>query len=163
MPLIIRTANTLDLPGILALYAQPALDHDDVLLLHHAEHRFRQMQTYPDYRLYVATQDNSIIGTFALLIVENLIHQGKPSGIVEAVAVDPEFQNQGVGKRMMEFAMERCRERGCYKLTLSAQLDRDRAHHFYESLGFQKHGYSFVMDLGVPDVAPGPWVQQPAS
>lgn len=35
----------------------------------------------------------------------------------------------------------------CYKVTLSAYLKRDRAHRFYESLGFTKHGYSFLLEV----------------
>jgi ribosomal protein S18 acetylase RimI-like enzyme len=140
----IREATRRDLTGVLALYCQPELDDGSVLSLEHAEHIFEQMLAYPNYRLYISIYGSLIIGTFALLIMDNLIHSGRPSGVVEAVAVDPEFQNQGVGKHMMQFAMDRCCEFGCYKLTLSANVLRDRAHGFYQSLGFEQHGYSFV-------------------
>ncbi|MEL6222344.1 MAG: GNAT family N-acetyltransferase [Cyanobacteria bacterium J06627_8] len=143
----IREATRRDLTSVLALYSQPALDNGVVLSMEHAEHIFEQMLTYPNYRLYISVYGSLIIGTFTLLIMDNLIHDGRPSGIVEAVAVDPEFQNQGIGKCMMQFAMDRCREFGCYKLMLSANLSRDRAHEFYQSLGFQQHGYSFITDL----------------
>ena len=52
--------------------------------------------------------------------------------------------NQGVGKAMMEHAREQCRLAGCYKLALSSNLRREAAHRFYEALGFERHGYSFV-------------------
>ncbi|MEM7770959.1 MAG: GNAT family N-acetyltransferase [Cyanobacteria bacterium P01_E01_bin.6] len=146
----IREATRRDLTGILALYSQPELDNGSVLSMEYAEHIFEQILTYPNYRLYISIYGSLIVGTFALLIMDNLIHGGSPSGIVEAVAVDPEFQNQGVGRAMMQFAMDRCREFGCYKLALSANVTRDRAHGFYESLGFQQHGYSFVADLTSP-------------
>jgi hypothetical protein len=48
---------------------------------------------------------------------------------------------------MMAFARNRCREKGCYKLVLSSNGKRERAHAFYESLGFARHGYSFRLDL----------------
>ena len=143
----IREATRRDLTGILSLYSQPELDNGAVLSTEYAEHIFEQILDYPNYRLYVAVYGSLIVGTFALLIMDNMIHGGSPSGIVEAVAVDPEFQQQGVGKQMMQFAMDRCQEFGCYKLTLSANVARDRAHGFYESLGFQQHGYSFLVDL----------------
>ena len=44
---------------------------------------------------------------------------------------------------MMRFALDRCRAKGCYKLALSSNAKRERAHAFYESLGFERHGYSF--------------------
>jgi len=44
---------------------------------------------------------------------------------------------------MMRHALRLCDEKGCYKVALSSNLKRERAHAFYESLGFAKHGYSF--------------------
>jgi GNAT superfamily N-acetyltransferase len=48
---------------------------------------------------------------------------------------------------MMRFALACCREKRCYKLVLSSNAKRVRAHAFYESLGFERHGYSFRVDL----------------
>jgi GNAT superfamily N-acetyltransferase len=50
-----------------------------------------------------------------------------------------------VGRAMMAHAIEQCRKAGCYKLALSSNLKREDAHRFYESLGFERHGYSFVI------------------
>jgi len=47
----------------------------------------------------------------------------------------------------MMHAMDLARHAGCYKLALSSNQKRHRAHAFYESLGFQKHGYSFQIQL----------------
>lgn len=67
--------------------------------------------------------------------------------VVEDVVVDIEFQSQGIGRQMMEYAIETCRKNGCYKMTLSSNLKRERAHRFYENLGFEKHGYSFLIEI----------------
>ena len=72
-----------------------------------------------------------------------LAHQGTPSGVVEDVVVSGAVQSRGIGRRMMAFARERCVARGCYKMALSSNLKRERAHQFYEEIGFEKHGYSF--------------------
>ena len=42
------------------------------------------------------------------------------------------------------------RAKGCYKLVLSSNAKRERAHAFYESLGFERHGYSFRIESGRP-------------
>ena len=146
-PVLIRQAVEDDLPGVLALYAQPEIDDGDVLSLEEARALLRRFQSYPDYKLYVACLDQKVIGTFALLIAENLAHRGARSGLVEDVVVAVECQGRGVGKQMMRFALDRCREAGCYKLALSSSLRRSAAHRFYESLGFVRHGYSFTADL----------------
>ncbi|WP_447600345.1 GNAT family N-acetyltransferase [Nitrospira sp. Nam80] len=145
--LIVRPASTADLPDILRLYAQPALDDGRVISIKEAEWIFERMARYPDYAVYVAALENRIVGTFALLIMENLGHLGTCSGIVEDVAVDPEHHRQGVGKLMMAHAIDRCRNRGCYKIVISSNLKRPKAHAFYESLGFERHGYSFRLML----------------
>lgn len=148
----IRPATEADLPAVLALYAQPGVDDGQMLPLEDARRLLARFQQYPDYTLYVAEHGDEVVGSFALLIMDNLGHMGAPSGLVEDVVVQPDLHGQGIGKQMLRFAMRRCHERGCYKLALSANLKRDAAHRFYESLGFRKHGYSFLIDL--PDDAP---------
>lgn len=147
MTITIRKAIEADLPAILTLYSQPDLDDGVTLPLSQAQAFFEDMHRYPNYSLYVAELGGAVVGTFALLIMDNLLHLGRPSGIVEAVAVNPECQGQGVGKAMMQFAMEQCRQDNCYKLALTTNLKRKNAHAFYKSLGFTKHGFSFVVDL----------------
>lgn len=146
-PLTIRPASKADLPEVLRLYAQPALDDGKVVTLPEAERIFDRMARYPAYQVYVAVAGDNIVGTFALLIMDNLGHLGTSSGVVEDVAVDPLIQGQGVGKTMMAYAIERCRERGCYKIVISSNFKRPKAHAFYESLGFERHGYSFRLML----------------
>ena len=143
---ICRTAVKNDLPGVLALYAQPGLDDGESLALFEAERLFERMGQYPDYQLHVAVREGKIIGTFALLIMDNLGHMGAKSAVIEDVAVDPDHQGRGVGKIMMTYAFRICKEKGCYKAALSANMKRKKAHSFYESLGFERHGYSFRIE-----------------
>jgi len=143
----IRKARAADLPGILSLHAELESADGDILPVEEARKIFLKVRKYPDYRIHVAVSDREIIGTFALLIMDNLAHLGAPSGIIEDVVVHKDWQRKGIGRRMMEFAMGYCRERGCYKVTLSSNLKREGAHRFYESLGFQRHGYSFIVEL----------------
>jgi len=139
----IRPAGPADIPGILALYAQPDLDNGRVLEPAAAEAIFARFTRYPDYTLYVASLGDRIVGSFALLVMDNLGHLGAPSAIAEDVVVDPDMQGGGIGGRMMAFALETARAKGCYKLMLSSNTRRERAHAFYERLGFERHGYSF--------------------
>ena len=141
--LSVRPAVKGDLPAVLALYAQPDMDDGRVLALKDAEAIFDRFGRYPDYILYVAEIGGVIVGSFALLVMDNLGHLGTPSAIVEDVVVDPARHGTGVGRSMMYFAIEAARGKGCYKLVLSSNAKRTRAHAFYESLGFERHGYSF--------------------
>lgn len=142
----IRPATAVDLRGVLALYAQPSLDDGKVLSDAEARAIFGRFARYPDYTLYVAEEGSVIVGTFALLIMDNLGHLGAPSAIVEDVAVAPDRHGQGIGRAMMHFAMGKARDRNCYKLVLSSNARREQAHAFYEGLGFERHGYSFRIE-----------------
>lgn len=142
-----RTATRDDLPEVLRLYAQPEFDAGDVLTLADAERLFARIESYPDYRIHVATQEGRIVGTFALLVMDNLGHRGARSAVIEDVAVDPAWRRHGVGRLMMAHALRMAAEKGCYKAVLSSNLERRQAHAFYESLGFERHGYSYRIDI----------------
>ena len=143
LQIVVREAGDDDLPAVLALYAQPELDAGAALSIEEAQEVFDRMRAYPDYRLYVAEVSGRVVGTYTLAVMQGLNHQGATSGLVEAVAVDPVWQGRGIGAAMMMQAREHCRRRGCYKMALSSNLRRERAHAFYEGLGFERHGFSF--------------------
>jgi GNAT superfamily N-acetyltransferase len=141
----LREATSEDLPQVLALYAQPGLDDGDTLSLAEAEAIFATFSRYPSYRLFVASVDEKIVGTYALAILHNLAHRGAKSALVEDVVVDAAYQGEGIGRAMMNHAMRLAHDADCYKLALSSNKKREAAHSFYESLGFEKHGYSFIV------------------
>jgi GNAT superfamily N-acetyltransferase len=139
----IRKAAERDLPAVVELYR--TFGDAKVLSPAAAARIFRRMRRYPDFTLYVSVDEGRIVGTFALLIMDNLAHMGARSAVVEDVAVEPSLQGRGIGRAMMEFARRRARAAGCYKLALSSALKRKAAHRFYEALGFSRHGYSFLV------------------
>jgi GNAT superfamily N-acetyltransferase len=143
----IRNAAESDLPELLRLYRGLDADGRDVLDMVAAVTIFRRAVANPNHAIYVADIGGVIVGTFALLVMENLAHRGAPSAIVEDVVVDEQRRGVGIGKAMMEFAMAAARSRGCYKLALSSNLRREQAHEFYRSIGFEQHGMSFRVDL----------------
>ncbi|HEU0201662.1 MAG TPA: GNAT family N-acetyltransferase [Burkholderiaceae bacterium] len=128
------------------LYAQPSIDDGITLPLAQAERIFERMQRYPDYTLHVAEREGAVVGSIALLIMDNLGHMGAPSAVLEDVVVDPACQRRGIGRAMLAYVLDIARSRGCYKLALSSNQKRVDAHAFYESLGFRRHGYSFVVE-----------------
>jgi GNAT superfamily N-acetyltransferase len=150
----VRPATEADLAAVLALYAQPGFDDGRTLPLADARRLWARFTAYPDYTLYVAEQDGEIVGSFALLVMDNLGHLGAPSAIVEDVVVTPDAQGRGVGRAMMDVARDRSTQKGCYKLVLSSSAKRERAHAFYEQLGYARYGYCFRLDLA--PVSPGP-------
>ncbi|MCM2314973.1 MAG: GNAT family N-acetyltransferase [Thermoanaerobaculia bacterium] len=146
MNLAFREAVRTDLPRLGALYGElaggaPLATPERLAAV------FDRLSRYPDYRVWLALDEGELVGTYALCIVDTLGARCAPEGLVEDVAVATEAQGKGVGRAMMEHAMARCREAGCYKLVLSSNLAREGAHRFYEALGFKRHGVSFAVEI----------------
>jgi GNAT superfamily N-acetyltransferase len=142
----IRVATKVDLPNLNRLYAEM----DGLPLLSEAEMEslFQQISQYPNYSIYIAWWQDQPVGTFSLLYVPTMMHRGYHQfAVLDAVTVSPAYRNQGIGKVMMQKALQLSQEAGCYKVTLSSNLNRDRAHHFYESLGFKQHGWSYSITV----------------
>jgi|SRR5581483_3018362 len=140
---LIREAREDDIAQILALYREAGIESEESFTVEEARAQLAVFRQYPRYFLFVAELEGGIAGTYELLIMDNLAKHGRRSGIVENVAVSPRYQGQGIGRAMMLHAMKQCKDAGCYKLTLSSNLNRTGAHAFYEAIGFQRHGYSF--------------------
>ncbi len=138
----VREATAEDLPAVIELYAL-ALGDARTLSREEAEVVFDRMRAYPDFRLHVAEFAGRVVGTYTLLVVQNISHAGARSAVMESVAVHPEWQRRGIGREMVAHARAYCRRRGCYKLALSSNLKREAAHGFYEDLDFEIHGFSF--------------------
>jgi GNAT superfamily N-acetyltransferase len=147
MQVSIREAIKEDLKGILRLYDQPSMDKGNVISIEKAGIIFDKMSSYPDYKVYVAFLQEEMVGTFALAVMDNLGHNGDTSGVIEDVVVLEDKQGRGIGRQMMEYAVALCKNKSCYKVMLSSNIKREAAHKFYESLGFKKHGYSFLIEL----------------
>ncbi|HLK62501.1 MAG TPA: GNAT family N-acetyltransferase [Bryobacteraceae bacterium] len=141
----IREACESDIPAILQTYTAAGINGAQSFSVEEARESFACMRRYPSYRIFVAMVDEEVAGAYSLLLLDKLTKRGARSGVVEDVAVRPDLQGKGVGRAMMEHAREQCRLAGCYKLTLSSGLPRTGAHAFYDSLGFERHGYSFLI------------------
>lgn len=147
MNLTIRIACVADVASLLSLYKLLEVVTEPAVSLECGLARFRDLESNPHHRLYVAEIGAAIVGTFSLIFIPGLSHSARDSCVVEDVVVAYELQSAGIGKKMMRFAMAVCVARDCYKLVLSSHVRRERAHRFYEGLGFHKHGYSYLMDL----------------
>jgi GNAT superfamily N-acetyltransferase len=147
MPIEIRDARDEDLPGLLRVLAESGIDRGASFTLDEAREHLARIRQWPNFRLLVALADGAIAGTYSLVILDKLGKRGTPAGVVEDVAVLPGMQGRGIGRAMMEHAIDECRRAGCYKLALSSNMKRGEAHRFYEALGFERHGYSFAVFL----------------
>ncbi|HPK10341.1 MAG: GNAT family N-acetyltransferase [Saprospiraceae bacterium] len=82
--------------------------------------------------------EGSLVG---ILILKPELHHVK----MRQVAIAPEFQNKGIGKKLVSFAEDYARFIGFTKIELNA---RDTAIPFYKSLNYKVLGDSFI-EVGI--------------
>jgi aminoglycoside 6'-N-acetyltransferase I len=72
-----------------------------------------------------------------------------PVGYLEAIYVKPEFRNQGIAKKLVDFAKNWSIERGCSELASDCELDNEISRKFHNKIGFEEANtiVCFTMDL----------------
>jgi len=154
--LLIRDAQLQDVAAVVALLTdddkgRAREDVGDGLDRGYFE-AFAAITADPNQRLLVAEQDGAIVGTFQLSFLPGLSFRGAWRGQIEAVRIASHLRGQGLGREMILWAVERCRERGCRIVQLTTHKSRDRAHAFYERLGFERSHIGMKLHLGSPGV-----------
>jgi GNAT superfamily N-acetyltransferase len=138
--LTIRRATEADLPRIVELLSQLALDdnRDTPVEPLPGSYRaaFRQIEADSRQRLLVAETEGRVVTTAVLGIIPNLSYRGRPWAFVEGIVVDRPERGRGYGEALVRYAIEEARRAGCYKVSLTSNKRRSEAHHFYEKLGF---------------------------
>ncbi|MEV4245376.1 GNAT family N-acetyltransferase [Streptosporangium canum] len=143
-----RTARAGDVPLIVAMIADDAIAaarqgaYGD-------EHRaaFEVIDADPNNELIVAELDGEVVGTMQLTYIPGISRRGALRMQIEAVRIDSALRGRGLGRQMMEWAVERGRARGCALVQLTTDKARKDAHRFYDSLGFvaSHEGYKLAL------------------
>ena len=129
-----RKATKKDVSALLKLYEQlnPDDKHIDLSL---ANNIWRKIKTN-NIEYFVALDDKKIIASCYICIIPNLTRGGKSIGFIENVITDQQYRKKGIGKRIIEMAIEHAKENNCYKVLLQSSNYREGAHLFYKSIGF---------------------------
>ncbi|WP_326826199.1 GNAT family N-acetyltransferase [Streptosporangium sp. NBC_01756] len=148
MPVTFRIARAEDVPLLVAMIADDAVsaartgDFGD-------EHRaaFEAIDADPNNELIVAELDGEVVGTMQLTYIPGISRRGALRMQIEAVRITSALRGRGLGRQMMEWAVERGRARGCALVQLTTDKTRKDAHRFYDSLGFvaSHEGYKLAL------------------
>ncbi len=138
MPLNHRPFEPRDEPALARLYLHPDIVHqmcyDPV-----GPEGFGQIlaEFLAGAELVVVEEEGEIVGAYRVVPgtrrLSHLAHLG-------SVAVRPDRQGRGLGRRMMAEAIERLRVRGYRRIELTTGADNERAMRLYLSLGFRVEG-----------------------
>ncbi|HEY4552245.1 MAG TPA: GNAT family N-acetyltransferase [Bacillaceae bacterium] len=97
---------------------------------------FHAIDSDPNNELAVACHKNNVIGVLQLTFTPNITHQGGWRATIEGVRIASDIRGKGVGAKLISWAIERAKERGCRLVQLTTDNKRPDALRFYERLGF---------------------------
>ncbi len=136
----IRKAAAADVAAIIAMLADDALgaQREDASLPLRDSYRsaFAAIDADPNQLLAVVEHDGEIIGCIQISFIPGLSRMGMWRGQIESVRIASHIRGGGVGRQMIVWAIEQCRERGCGLVQLTTDKSRSDALRFYQSLGF---------------------------
>ncbi len=149
LSLLFRRARRDDVPAIVAMLADDPLgaaregDPSDERYLA----AFDRIDADPYDELIVAERDGKVIGTMHLTYLAGLSRLGAERCQIEAVRVAASSRGEGLGRRMIQWGIDRARARGCAMVQLTSDKSRADAHRFYDSLGFtaSHEGYKLAL------------------
>ena len=144
---IIREAVEADIPRLLELYAQLALDPTEAyysqLEPEFNRRAFTEMAATPGIHLLVAEDDGVVTGTCMLVILPGLSRGISRWAVVEYVVVDEKLRSRGIGQALMDHAAKMAEDAGCYKVMLCSNKKRPDAHRFYQRIGYEQTHEAF--------------------
>ena len=88
--------------------------------------------------IVVENEDLEIIGTLQLSFIQYLTYRGGIRAQIEAVRIRKDKRGLGIGKIMLEWAINRANERNVHLLQLTTDKKRPKTIKFYEELGFKQ-------------------------
>lgn len=95
---------------------------------------------------FVAVEKDRIIGA----ILSG--HDGR-RGHISHTAVSPDYQRRGVGKQLVENALNALKELGINKVTLVVFADNEKGNAFWEKIGFTGRTDLIYRDRSLTDIA----------
>jgi len=109
---------------------------------------FQAVDADPNQLLVVVERAGHIVGCLHLSFVPGLTRRGMWRGQIKGVRVATDERNSGLGRRLFEWAIQRCRESGYGLVQLTTDKTRPDAHRFYESFGFtaSREGMKLALD-----------------
>ena len=91
-------------------------------------------------RLFVAKDGDKIIGCATLC---PFVSPTGRKASIEDVVVSAEYRGQGIGRRLVEAAIEKAKESAPITLQLTSRPSREAANHLYQSMGFSQKDTNF--------------------
>ena len=147
--LTIRTAREGDAHRLVEILSAGALGSpEDSRQIDDYVSAIREIEAAPGSELLVAEFDGLVVGTCQLIMFRHLQHRGGRCAEIESMHVVESHRSRGVGSALLDAAISRARQAGCYRVQLTSNKVRGDAHRFYRRHGFVASHEGFKLLLG---------------
>ena len=130
----IRLAKEDDYVAIVSLMAE--LNECEPELTDENRAIFDRILASSEFRLLVADVDGVAVGTCYLNVIPNISNGGPAYAVIENVVTRDSVRRKGVGRSLLDRAVEMAFEEGCYKVMLLSGRTNPGVHEFYRRCGF---------------------------
>ena len=146
---LIGEARESELPAIERLLEQlvEAVERREGIDLRKIGANCRALIHAPGSHVLVARLEGRIVGFINFTLRDTVLH-AKPSGLIDELVVAGDCRGRGVGRRLVEAAIEKCRELGCSEIEVGTEKVNRKARAFYRRLGFEENAVLLERELG---------------
>jgi ribosomal protein S18 acetylase RimI-like enzyme len=149
--IVFRPAQSADLPSIVTLLADDDLgrSREDASAPLNGKYvdAFDALQRDPNQLMAVLVAGGVVVGCIQISFIPGLSRLGMWRGQIESVRIASNCRGEGLGRRLIEWAIAECRKRGCGLVQLTTDKSRLDARRFYESLGFRASHEGMKLNL----------------
>ncbi|WP_370416684.1 N-acetyltransferase family protein [Streptomyces fradiae] len=148
--MVLRPATRAELPAVLALLADEERVTDPASVTVTAAHERAFADIEADARnelLVLVDEQGLVLGCLQATYIPGLGKGGAERALIEAVRIRADRRGGGLGRTLMDAAIDRARARGCALVQLTSNKSRTDAHRFYASLGFARSHDGFKLAL----------------
>jgi ribosomal protein S18 acetylase RimI-like enzyme len=110
------------------------------------ETRLKLILSNPAYKTFIAIMDGCVCGMIGTLTYPSYEHND-PSGRTLALVTLSAARRRGIGRALIATAEKDFAQKGIRRVALDTRVNREDAHKFYESLGYERNGWRFVKRL----------------
>lgn len=138
MTFFARLIQESEIEDLLNLYRYLNEDDPDIILDDNTRKLWSEILNDPNIFYIVIETQGRLVSSCTLAIIKNLTRGAKPYSIIENVVTHEEYRNKGLGKMVLQKAIEISKEKGCYKVMLMTGRKDENILRFYESAGFER-------------------------
>lgn len=142
MDVVIREIEEKDYPAVTSLFS------NEIMGKHDADSNYKEpvalffdkVKNDDQYATFVALLDGSVVG---FLSTAAIFWVSSTNLFIQCFAVQSEYQNKGIGKKLLGHAENYARAKGMTGAGLQSGVQRTAAHSFYEHNGYNRSNYFY--------------------